>query len=49
MVGIARIFTCSPGIAKLVLGEKWDDTELPECFQMTANRLAAEENAQSQL
>ncbi|KAI0131398.1 FAD dependent oxidoreductase [Daldinia grandis] len=37
--GMARIFTCAPGIAKLILGGSWDDTGLPECFEITEERL----------
>ncbi|KAI5862454.1 FAD dependent oxidoreductase [Durotheca rogersii] len=37
--GMARIFTCAPGVAKLILGGTWEDTGLPECFQMTEERL----------
>ncbi|KAH9897488.1 FAD dependent oxidoreductase [Xylariomycetidae sp. FL2044] len=37
--GMARIFTCAPGLAKLVLGGTWADTGLPECFEMTEKRL----------
>ncbi|KAH0122800.1 FAD dependent oxidoreductase, partial [Aureobasidium melanogenum] len=31
--GMARIFTCAPGLAKLMLGGSWEETGLPECFQ----------------
>ncbi|KAI1657484.1 FAD dependent oxidoreductase [Daldinia decipiens] len=37
--GMARIFTCAPGVAKLILGGSWDDTGLPECFEITEERL----------
>ncbi|KAJ5239121.1 hypothetical protein N7468_003740 [Penicillium chermesinum] len=37
--GMARIFTCAPGVVKLVLGQSWNDTGLPECFQCTQERL----------
>ncbi|KAI1480458.1 FAD dependent oxidoreductase [Daldinia eschscholtzii] len=37
--GMARIFTCAPGVAKLILGGTWDDTGLPECFEVTEERL----------
>lgn len=37
--GMARIFTCAPGVAKLVLGGQWSDTGLPECFQISKERL----------
>ncbi|KAF7537209.1 hypothetical protein G7054_g3903 [Neopestalotiopsis clavispora] len=38
--GMARIFTCAPGVAKLMLGGSWSDTGLPECFELTEERLA---------
>ncbi|KAI1780358.1 FAD dependent oxidoreductase [Hypoxylon cercidicola] len=38
--GMARIFTCAPGVAKLILGGSWADTGLPECFEMTEQRLS---------
>ncbi|KAJ5295764.1 hypothetical protein N7508_010585 [Penicillium antarcticum] len=38
--GMARIFTCAPGVAKLILGKPWDETGLPECFQFTEKRLS---------
>ncbi|KAI1370339.1 FAD dependent oxidoreductase [Hypoxylon crocopeplum] len=37
--GMARIFTSAPGVAKLILGGSWEDTGLPECFEMTEERL----------
>ncbi|KAI1417953.1 FAD dependent oxidoreductase [Hypoxylon sp. FL1857] len=37
--GMARIFTCAPGVAKLILGGSWKDTGLPECFEITEERL----------
>ncbi|CAC9892998.1 unnamed protein product [Aureobasidium pullulans] len=37
--GMARIFTCAPGLAKLMLGGSWEDTGLPECFQYGKQRL----------
>ncbi|KAI2466103.1 FAD dependent oxidoreductase [Annulohypoxylon bovei var. microspora] len=37
--GMARIFTCAPGVAKLILGGSWADTGLPECFEITEERL----------
>ncbi|WWC73169.1 uncharacterized protein I206_107135 [Kwoniella pini CBS 10737] len=37
--GMARIFTCSRGLAKLVQGSSWVETGLPECFQVTRERL----------
>ncbi|ORY26997.1 putative FAD dependent oxidoreductase [Naematelia encephala] len=37
--GMARIFTCSPGLARLIQGASWSETGLPECFQVTKERL----------
>ncbi|KAI0003564.1 FAD dependent oxidoreductase [Xylariaceae sp. FL0662B] len=37
--GMARIFTCAAGLVQLVQGEKWSDTGLPECFELTEERL----------
>jgi len=37
--GMARIFTCAPGVAKLILGSDWSQTGLPECFQLTKERM----------
>ncbi|WWC86544.1 uncharacterized protein L201_001421 [Kwoniella dendrophila CBS 6074] len=37
--GMARIFTCAPALAELVLGSTWQDTGLPNCFQVTKERL----------
>jgi hypothetical protein len=41
-IGMARIFTCAPGVAKLVSSPQgdWKDTGLPECFQFSPERLA---------
>lgn len=36
---MARIFTCAPGLVKMVLGGSWEDTGLPECFEMSSERL----------
>jgi hypothetical protein len=38
-IGMARIFTCAPGLVKLVLGGAWADTGLPECFNSSKERL----------
>jgi hypothetical protein len=35
---MARIFTCAPGIVKLIIGEEWSATGLPECFNMNKER-----------
>ncbi|CAK4031341.1 FAD dependent oxidoreductase [Lecanosticta acicola] len=37
--GMARIWTCAPGVVKLMLGESWSATGLPECFQYGTARL----------
>lgn len=37
--GMARIFTSAPGLVKLMKGGSWADTGLPECFQVTKERL----------
>ncbi|KAI7148449.1 FAD dependent oxidoreductase [Hortaea werneckii] len=37
--GMARIFTCAPGLVKLIHGKDWRDTGLPECFEISHNRL----------
>ncbi|KAI4681881.1 uncharacterized protein J4E84_007478 [Alternaria hordeiaustralica] len=37
--GMARIFTAAPGLVKLMNGEAWSATGLPEVYQMTAERL----------
>ncbi|KAH8651571.1 FAD dependent oxidoreductase [Tricladium varicosporioides] len=44
--GMARIFTCAPGVVKLVLGKPWSDTGLPECFQLGKERLSKLQNLQ---
>ncbi|KAJ5918531.1 hypothetical protein N7466_010523 [Penicillium verhagenii] len=38
--GMARIFTSAPGVAKIVLGDEWSATGLPECFQFSRERLS---------
>lgn len=38
-LGMARIFTCAPGVAKLVCGKDWSETGLPECFRISKQRL----------
>lgn len=37
--GMARIFTCAPGLVKLIHGQDWRDTGLPECFEISRDRL----------
>ncbi|KAJ5148138.1 hypothetical protein N7526_001490 [Penicillium atrosanguineum] len=44
--GMARIFTCAPGVAKLVLGGEWSETGLPECFEFNQERLARLSNGE---
>ncbi|KAF7590335.1 hypothetical protein BBP40_002985 [Aspergillus hancockii] len=39
--GMARIFTCAPGIVNIVLGREWNDTGLPECFKFSEERLSS--------
>ena len=36
---MARIFNCAPGVVKIINGGKWEDTGLPECFDITEERL----------
>ncbi|WWC58905.1 uncharacterized protein I303_101450 [Kwoniella dejecticola CBS 10117] len=37
--GMARIFTCAPALAKLVQGATWEEIGLPQCFEVTKERL----------
>lgn len=37
--GMARIFTCAPGLVKIMKGDSWESTGLPECFNATEERL----------
>ncbi|KAL4967000.1 NAD(P)/FAD-dependent oxidoreductase [Aspergillus stella-maris] len=37
--GMARIFTCAPGVAKLIAGKSWAETDLPECFLFSEERM----------
>ncbi|KAF8177553.1 DAO-domain-containing protein [Mycena galopus ATCC 62051] len=37
--GMARIFTCAPGLVTLMQGGTWADTGLPECLELTPERL----------
>ncbi|GJJ06995.1 hypothetical protein Clacol_001193 [Clathrus columnatus] len=39
--GMARIMTCSRGIAALMKGANWEATGLPECFEPTPSRLSS--------
>lgn len=36
---MARIFTAAPGLVKIMNGESWDATGLPEVYEMTPERL----------
>ena len=38
-LGMARIFGCAPGLAKLALGGAWEDTGMPEVFQISEERI----------
>ncbi|KAL4809927.1 FAD dependent oxidoreductase-domain-containing protein [Aspergillus unguis] len=38
--GMARIFTAAPGLVKLMNGRSWAETQLPEVYQITAERVA---------
>lgn len=38
--GMARIFTCAPGLVKVINGAAWEETGLPTCFNSTTDRLA---------
>jgi glycine/D-amino acid oxidase-like deaminating enzyme len=41
--GMARIFTCAPGLVKLMMDQSWQETGLPECFQYSNDRLTRAE------
>jgi glycine/D-amino acid oxidase-like deaminating enzyme len=32
-LGMSIVFTCAPGLVKLMSGKGWEETGLPECFQ----------------
>lgn len=36
---MARIFNCAPSVVKIIQGANWSDTGLPECFDVTEERL----------
>jgi hypothetical protein len=38
--GMARIFTAAPGLVKLIDGDAWNSTGLPDVYQMTPERMA---------
>jgi len=44
---MARIFTAAPGLVKLMQGEPYSSTGLPEAFEMTEARLKALQEAPS--
>lgn len=37
--GMARIWTCAPGLVKIMSGQDWSSTGLPECFEFSRARL----------
>lgn len=37
--GMARIFTAAPGLVRLMNGETWGETQLPDVFQLTPQRV----------
>ncbi|KAJ4318926.1 hypothetical protein N0V94_004156 [Neodidymelliopsis sp. IMI 364377] len=43
--GMARIFTAAPGLVKLMSGDSWAATGLPDVYQVTADRLERLKNA----
>lgn len=43
--GMARIFTAAPGLVRLMDGEPWSATGLPDVYQLTPERLARLKNA----
>lgn len=47
--GMARIWTAAPGLAKLIVGQPWSETELPDCFEYSIARLerAEKQNVKS--
>jgi glycine/D-amino acid oxidase-like deaminating enzyme len=47
--GMARIWTCAPGLVKLIHGGSWSSTGLPECFSYSDVRLenSAKQNMKS--
>ncbi|PVH74127.1 DAO-domain-containing protein [Cadophora sp. DSE1049] len=38
--GMARIFTAAPALVKLMNGKQWEDTHLPEVFEISPTRIA---------
>ena len=47
--GMARIWTCAPGLVNLINGESWSSTGLPECFEFSDERIqkSARQNMKS--
>jgi hypothetical protein len=47
--GMARIWTCAPGVVKLIHGEPWSSIGLPECFEFSNERVekSAKQNMKS--
>jgi hypothetical protein len=43
--GMARTFTAAPSLVKLMNGEPWTQTGLPEVYEMTRERLDRLKNA----
>lgn len=37
------MFTCAPGLVKLISGNSWEATGLPECFQFSKERITKKE------
>ncbi|KAF2018078.1 DAO-domain-containing protein [Aaosphaeria arxii CBS 175.79] len=37
--GMARIFTAAPGLVKLINGQSWSETGLPDVYQLTEQRI----------
>ncbi|RDW60294.1 hypothetical protein BP5796_11900 [Coleophoma crateriformis] len=37
--GMARIFTAAPGLVKLMNGKSWAETQLPDVYQITQERM----------
>lgn len=48
-IGMARIFQCVPGLVKLMAGNSWSATGLPECFRFSEERLGRLEKANAKI
>ncbi|KAJ5591449.1 FAD dependent oxidoreductase, partial [Penicillium hispanicum] len=44
--GMAKVFTCAPGLVKLINGHSWKETGLPECFRFSRARIHKSVNPQ---